>query len=42
MAEIYNSNANLKAAGVSVQFTPDQIQEYIKCAQDPIYFIQNY
>ena len=42
MAEIYNSNANLKAAGVSVQFTPDQIQEYIKCAQDPIYFIENY
>ena len=42
MAEIYNSNANLKAAGVSVEFTPEQIQEYIKCAQDPIYFITNY
>ena len=42
MAEIYNSNANLKAAGISFQFTPDQVQEYIKCAQDPIYFIENY
>ena len=42
MAEIYNSNANLKAAGVSVEFTPDNIQEYIKCSQDPIYFIENY
>ena len=42
MAEIYNSNANLKAAGISIQFTPDQVQEYIKCAQDPIYFIENY
>lgn len=42
MAEIYNSNANLKAAGVSVQFTQEQVQEYIKCSQDPIYFIENY
>jgi len=42
MAEIYNSNANLKAAGVSVDFTPENVQEYIKCSQDPIYFIENY
>ena len=42
MAEIYNSNANLKAAGVTVEFTPENIQEYIKCSQDPIYFIENY
>ena len=42
MAEIYNSNTNLKAAGVKVEFTPDNIQEYIKCSQDPIYFIENY
>ncbi|CAB5221519.1 large terminase protein [uncultured Caudovirales phage] len=42
MAQIYNSNSNLKAAGVTVDFTPDNIQEYIKCAADPIYFIENY
>jgi len=42
MAEVYNSNANLKAAGIQYQFTPEQVQEYIKCAQDPIYFIENY
>ena len=42
MAEIYNSNSNLKAAGVTVEFTPDNIKEYIKCAQDYIYFIENY
>jgi hypothetical protein len=42
LAEIYNSNANLKAAGVQVDFTPENIQEYIKCAADPIYFIKNY
>lgn len=42
MAEIYNSNSNLKAAGVQVEFTPENVQEYIKCSQDPIYFIENY
>lgn len=42
MAQIYNANPSLKAIGVSVQFTPEQIQEYIKCKNDPIYFIDNY
>jgi hypothetical protein len=42
LADFYNSNSNLKAAGVQVDFTPENIQEYIKCAQDPIYFIKNY
>jgi Terminase RNaseH-like domain/Terminase large subunit, T4likevirus-type, N-terminal len=42
MALVYNSNSNLKAAGVSVQFTQDQVQEYLKCKADPVYFISNY
>ena len=42
MAEFYNNNPNLKAAGVQINFTPEQIQEYIKCSQDPVYFIENY
>lgn len=42
MAQIYNSNQNLKAAGVSIQFQPEQVEEYLKCARDPIYFIENY
>ena len=42
MAEIYNSNSNLKAAGVTYDFTPENIQEYIKCSQDYVYFIENY
>ena len=42
MAQIYNSNQNLKAAGVSIQFLPEQVEEYLKCARDPIYFIENY
>lgn len=42
MPEIYLGNQNLKAAGVSVEFTQDQVMEYIKCARDPIYFIKKY
>ena len=42
MAEIYNANPNLKAIGVQVDYTPEQIEEYIKCKNDYIYFIENY
>jgi len=42
MAQIYNANVNLKASGVKVQFTPEQVQEWLKCAADPIYFIEEY
>jgi hypothetical protein len=42
MADVYNSNPLLKAAGVQVEFDKEQLQEYIKCSQDPIYFIENY
>lgn len=38
----YNSNAGLKAAGQVIGFTKEQLQEYLKCAEDPIYFINNY
>jgi hypothetical protein len=38
----YKSNPNLKAGGVTFVFTKEQIQERIKCMEDPIYFIQNY
>ena len=38
----YKANNNLKAAGVQVPFTEENVKEYIKCAKDPIYFIENY
>jgi len=38
----YLGNQNLKAAGVAVNFTREQIEEYMRCAGDPIYFIINY
>lgn len=41
-SEYYNGNKNLKAAGVDINFTAEQLQEYIKCSTDPIYFIKKY
>ncbi len=38
----YNGNPNLKATGVAQKFTKEQFSEYIKCAQDVLYFIENY
>ena len=38
----YNANASLKAANVAVNFTEEQIREYIKCSNDPVYFIKHY
>ena len=40
--KVYNSNANLKGANQSLQFTQEQVAEYLKCAEDPIYFIETY
>jgi hypothetical protein len=38
----YLGNRNLKRAGVKVQWTKYSLQEYAKCAADPLYFIENY
>lgn len=40
--QTYLGNANLKAVGVPIHFTAEQVSEYVKCAQDPIYFIKTY
>ena len=40
--DIYLGNPNLKKANVAEDFTPAQVQEYLKCADDPIYFIREY
>ena len=40
--EQYLGNPNLKKANVATNFTPDEVQEYIKCSEDPVYFIQTY
>ena len=38
----YLGNPNLKKANIPTNFTPEQVEEFIKCSQDPIYFIKNY
>ncbi len=40
--DIYLGNPNLKKANTTVEFSTEQIQEFIKCKQDPIYFARNY
>jgi hypothetical protein len=40
--DVYLGNPNLKKAGTPIQFTKKQIDEWIKCKNDPIYFAMNY
>ena len=40
--EIYLGNPNLKKAGTQLQFTKKQINEWVKCKNDPIYFATHY
>ena len=41
-SDVYLGNPNLKKAGTPIQFTKKQIDEWIKCKNDPIYFAMNY
>ncbi len=41
-SEQYLGNPHLKKANTRLEFTSDQIAEYIKCSKDPIYFCKNY
>lgn len=38
----YRDNIKLKRPDIKYEFTKEQIDEYLKCAEDPIYFIKNY
>lgn len=38
----YLGNPNLKRRNVEVNWTPNLIQEYMKCKSDVIYFVENY
>ena len=40
--ELYLGNPNLKKANVSQKFTKRQIAEFLKCADNPVYFISKY
>ena len=38
----YLGNSLLKGLDVKHKFTKKEIEEYIKCSNDPVYFLENY
>ena len=42
MSEVYLGNPNLKKANTPIEFTQEQIIEFLKCKDDPVYFANNY
>ena len=40
--DFYLGNPNLKKVGTDINFTQEQIQEYLKCKEDPVYFAKTY
>jgi len=42
MVDTYKGNPNLKSALVRQEYTQEQVAEFIKCSQNPIYFIEKY
>jgi len=39
---VYLGNPNLKKANTAHEFTQEQIIEFVKCKEDPVYFAKNY
>tara|TARA_B100000315_G_C14567943_1_gene583920 strand:+ start:125 stop:1765 length:1641 start_codon:yes stop_codon:yes gene_type:complete len=42
MEQTYLGNPNLKKANVAQEWTEEEVKEYAKCMNDPLYFIQTY
>jgi hypothetical protein len=42
MSEVYLGNPLLKKANTQIEFTQEQIIEFVKCKDDPVYFANNY
>jgi hypothetical protein len=42
MSDVYLGNPLLKKANTPIEFTQEQIEEFIKCKDDPVYFANNY
>ena len=40
--DAYLGNPNLKKVNTPVEFTKENILEFQKCAEDPIYFMETY
>ena len=39
---VYLGNPNLKKANTPIEFTEENIVEFLKCKEDPVYFARNY
>jgi hypothetical protein len=39
---VYLGNPNLKKANTPIEFTQENIEEFIRCKEDPVYFAANY
>ena len=42
MSNGYLGNSYLKRSAEAIEYTPEQIKEFMKCAKDPIYFAKSY
>ena len=42
MSEVYLGNPNLKKANTPIQFTEEQVIEFLRCKEDPVYFAHKY
>lgn len=40
--EYYLGNQKLKRVNVPINYSPDEIKEFVRCSRDPIYFIKTY
>jgi len=40
--DVYLGNPNLKKANTPIEFTEEQIVEFLRCKEDPVYFARNY
>lgn len=40
--QYYRGNINLKRENTPTEYTPEMVAEWIRCAEDPIYFAENY
>ena len=41
-SDVYLGNPLLKKANTQIQFTQEQVEEYLRCKDDPVYFAHNY
>jgi hypothetical protein len=41
-SDAYLSNPNLKRANTTIEWTEEQIIEFMRCKEDPVYFAKNY